>query len=178
MYCYRVTKYNPDYRDEFGAYTRDDWTAISDIGEEFNKKTFKMEGYLRVENLCVDAVIRMMECVGVKSLMVIGLEKYYETPRITAHHEIYTERMVQLYQNISENLFVTDHDLQDLCKLVLRESLYLGLVFEDKMYVHFGYDYYNYIGIDKECKNAIDSIQAKGLFVEECESPYFREDDD
>ncbi len=52
------------------------------------------------------------------------------------------------------------------------------LVYENKMYVHFGYDYYMYIGVNEKCLDAINSIQASGLFVEECESPYYQEDED
>jgi hypothetical protein len=36
MYKYRITKYNPIYRDPEGKYTIEDWTAISDIGKVFN----------------------------------------------------------------------------------------------------------------------------------------------
>ncbi|WP_422658085.1 FHA domain-containing protein [Paenibacillus sp. EC2-1] len=60
----------------------------------------------------------------------------------------------------------------------LRKLMGFRLTNKNKMYVHFGYDYYMYIGISKECKDAIDSIQASGLFVEECESPYYKEDEE
>lgn len=29
----RITKYNPDNRDENGSYKLDEWTSISDIGK-------------------------------------------------------------------------------------------------------------------------------------------------
>lgn len=178
MNSYRITKYNPSNRDEYNVYSSDEWTAISDVGEEFSGVVFKLEEYLRVEELYVAAIIEMMECVGIKGLMVADLERYYETPRITSHHQIYTEQMVQLYHTVSENQFVSGQVLRDLCKLILRELMGFRLIFEDKMFVHFGYDYYMYIGVNNVCKDAKDSIQASGLFIEECESPYYQEDND
>ena len=32
MYCYRITKYNPNLRDASGAYKKDEWIFYSDIG--------------------------------------------------------------------------------------------------------------------------------------------------
>ena len=40
------------------------------------------------------------------------------------------------------------------------------------MYVHFGYDYYMYIGSEKPLEKEIDSINRSGLFVENMVSPY------
>lgn len=177
MYNYRVTKYNPSKREENGIYSNDEWTSISDIGQSFGGVVLKLEEYLQVEEKYVSAVIKMMNCLGINSLMVRDLIKYRKTPRITSHQKIYTEQMVQLYQNITENQFVSDQTLKDLCKLRLRELIGFRLVFEDKMFVHFGYDYYMYIGVKSVCENAIDSIQASGLFVEEFESPYYQDDE-
>ena len=40
------------------------------------------------------------------------------------------------------------------------------------MYIHFGYDYYMYIGSSNACDNVRIKIQEEGLFVEEFKSPY------
>lgn len=50
MMNYRISKYNPKYRDEHGIYTRDEWTSISDVGEYFNGYEVTMEEYLDTEN--------------------------------------------------------------------------------------------------------------------------------
>ena len=33
---YRITKYNPEFRDEEGRYILDEWTSVTDIGKEFH----------------------------------------------------------------------------------------------------------------------------------------------
>ena len=46
------------------------------------------------------------------------------------------------------------------------------------MFVHFGYDYYMYIGSNKRFKGIINTIANTGLFIEEFESPYDEERED
>lgn len=178
MNSYRITKYNPSNRDEFGNYAVDEWTSISDVDQPFGEVVFKVEEYLRVEKQYVSAIVKMMDCVGISGLVVADLIRYHKSPRITTHHEIFTKEMVQLYQNVSENQYVSNQDLIDLCKLRLRDIIGFRLVFENKMFVHFGYDYYIYIGVANVCEDAVESIQASGLFVEEFDSPYYQEDED
>lgn len=40
------------------------------------------------------------------------------------------------------------------------------------MYVHFGHDYYMFIGSSTSCPLALKNIEKMGLFVEDFESPY------
>lgn len=57
-------------------------------------------------------------------------------------------------------------------KLILREYLWCKLISKYKMFVHFGYDYYMYIGSRSQCKDTLRKIKDSGLFVEDFESPY------
>jgi hypothetical protein len=47
LHCYRVTKYDPALRTESGAYTGDDWTMFSQIGEAFGGVRLTRATYLR-----------------------------------------------------------------------------------------------------------------------------------
>jgi hypothetical protein len=40
------------------------------------------------------------------------------------------------------------------------------------VYVHFGWDYYMYLGIPIHCPNALSYAKEKGIFVEPFVSPY------
>ena len=43
-YQWRVTKYNPKFRDEFGHYTLiEEWTCPSQIGKTINGKKFTLD---------------------------------------------------------------------------------------------------------------------------------------
>lgn len=49
MYKYRISKYNPQYRNEEGCYTKNEWTSYSDIGTIYEGRKFTKEEYLYVE---------------------------------------------------------------------------------------------------------------------------------
>src|SRR5262249_56008880 len=44
---FRVTKYDPRFRDSRGAYMREDWIAMSDIGKSFEGVTLTASEYER-----------------------------------------------------------------------------------------------------------------------------------
>jgi hypothetical protein len=44
---------------------------------------------------------------------------------------------------------------------------------KDKFFVHFGWDYYMYIGSSVNCPSLIKIAKDNGLFVEEVRSPYY-----
>jgi hypothetical protein len=50
MLEFRITKYNPAFRGEAGASTRDEWTAVSDIGRAFAGAVLTETEYQRVED--------------------------------------------------------------------------------------------------------------------------------
>jgi hypothetical protein len=46
---YRVTKYNPVFRDRSGAYTKAEWTCFKHIGQTYSGVLLTAEEYERVE---------------------------------------------------------------------------------------------------------------------------------
>jgi TPR repeat protein len=54
---------------------------------------------------------------------------------------------------------------------MLREECWCRLESSDA-FVHLGYDYYMYLGVPKDCPNAVAFASANGLFVEPFKSPY------
>ena len=75
QYQWRVTKYDPRFRDEHGHYTLiEEWTSPSDIGETFDGNELTLDDYLRVEEAYIDSAIAFMEENGIQSVRVLGLE--------------------------------------------------------------------------------------------------------
>ncbi len=79
-YQYRVTKYNPRFRDGRGAYTKDDWTAISDIGKSFSGVVLTEEEYHRVERAHLLTAQAFLQEAGVVRLQAIGVENHRSHP--------------------------------------------------------------------------------------------------
>lgn len=80
MFEFRVTKYDSAHRDRHGAYTRDEWTAASDIGRAFSGMVLTEPEYQRVEDAYATAAVEFLRKAGVLSLAVAGLENHGGVP--------------------------------------------------------------------------------------------------
>src|SRR5215831_19313867 len=74
MYWWRVTKYDPRYRDKSGRYLRDEWIGASQIGSEFVDGVLSEGEYLRVEGLYAAAVVQFWRASGEPPLQIQALE--------------------------------------------------------------------------------------------------------
>ena len=149
MYQYRVTKYDPALRDGSGRYSREEWTSFSQVGE-----LVPFEEYARVEKAYIDTALAFLQEDKVGKLQILGLEtsKRPTAPLIEGKHLPLAE-------------------LESAFRSVLREELWCR--FEGRSaFVHFGWDYYMYIGVSSDCPGARDITNKLGLFVEDFQSPY------
>ncbi len=74
MFQYRISKYDPSFRDAEGRYTRDEWIMAGQIGESFDGVVLTREEYQRVEDAYVTVARGFLRESGVASLTVMGLE--------------------------------------------------------------------------------------------------------
>ncbi len=157
MIQYRVTKYDPNYRDASGAFKRNEWIAHSQIGDTFDDGLLTVGDYLTAENAYVQAAVSFLSESGVNSLAIDSLEN--------AHS-----------YDCSALILANGHDcslleIADITRLVLRDSIWCKLV-GDSAFLHFGWDYYMYIGVPAECPIATLAATESGLFVESFDSPH------
>jgi hypothetical protein len=168
VFYWRITKYNPLYRDENDHYLKDEWTSFSDIDDV----NLTSEKYLFTENAYVNAVNCFISEMGITSLEVSDLEKYNLTDLDKKKLELFSEEMINVYNSIRNRDVINIKMVDNICKLALRETLWCKLKYEHGFVVHFGFDYYMYIGCSLKCEKAIEKVNKSGLFVEPCESPY------
>jgi hypothetical protein len=64
MHCWRVTKYDPVYRDLEGNFKKEDWTSYYDIGKVYGGQEFTLSDYLSIESSNSNA---MYECFFIKN---------------------------------------------------------------------------------------------------------------
>lgn len=167
-FCWRITKYDPKYRSVHGAYLNDEWCMYSEIGKSFNNVLFDFKEYERIEALYIHAIELFMGCHKIDALQINTLEKNKALDK-DIHNDICME---QLFSNVKENDWIEKRDIKVLCKLILRDKLWCKLRYSRKMFVHFGWDFYMYIGSSAPCEDVITSIEQSGLFVEIFKSPY------
>ena len=155
---YRVTKYAPSLRDATGAYAGEDWSSRSHIGRVFDDRMLSEAEYLKIENSYLSAMESFLDEAGIESLELKGLEHYGAAGGGTLR---------------GGNLSIAQS--LEFARLALREEAWGKLVVPGRAYVHFGYDYYMYIGVPLTCDRSIAIAHDLGLFVERFRSPYLRQ---
>ena len=170
MYFWRITKYNPKNRDQNGFYQKNEWTSVSDIGKTFDDGVLTFDDYLLCENAYIDAIVMFMHGNNVEFINIEGLEEgnYIE---FTDFSEPYVR---EFYRSLRNDMLISKNNVAQLSKFILRELVWCKLT-SDRMFVHFGYDYYVYVGSEQPLENVINIITNSGLFVEPFISPYIND---
>lgn len=158
-YEYRVTKYDPRLRNPAGSYTGEDWTSISDVGQSFAGHTLTMPDYLKTETNYLAVMSAMLEEAKVTQLRLRGLEN------ARAGRQAKRDRW-------REGAVLSLREATEFARLALREELWGMLIAPRRAFVHFGYDYYMYVGLSRLTPSALDLAARVGIFVEPFWSPY------
>ncbi len=157
MHEFRVTKYDPAKRDQHGVYQTDEWIMFSQLGKECDGVVLTLQEYERVEAAYIQAALAFLEEVGVNELQVCGLENarmgFVDDRRWTERETLTTERLPSVF------------------RAVLRDQIWCRFEHRTGVFVHFGWDYYRYIGVPTPCPTAQGIARDLGLFVETFESP-------
>jgi hypothetical protein len=154
MLQYRISKYDPSFRDAEGRYTRDEWIMAGQIGESFDGVVLTREEYQRVENAYVTVALGFLRESGVASLTVKGLENARARPIA-----------------FGEGSVLGLEPLAEVIRRLLREDFWCRLEGHDG-FLHFGWDYYMHVGVPCPCPNSQQLANRLRLFVEELRSPY------
>lgn len=157
MYEYRITKYNPKYRNVKGVFEREEWISYSDIGQVFNGTKLTANEYVAKEEKYISGILLMMACENVKTMFLKNVE--------------INSCDFEATFGVREGAALDVSEIPALCRLILREHIWAKLESE-RMFVHFGYDFYMYIGVANKCDDVLAKISDLGLYVEEYRSPY------
>jgi hypothetical protein len=186
MYTWRITKYNPLFRDENGHFLRDDWTSIADIGKILQSnhgQPVTVEDYQSSEDAYIETITTFMKELHVQSLQISYLEKNQKITRVKDRIKqerekyplLYREDLLPLWRTLKAGQQLDGQELMLVCRLTLRGYLWCKLEAPTHMFVHFGWDYYMYIGATETCERATQRARQSGLFVEPMASPYSEE---
>lgn len=165
---WRITKYNPAFRNENGAYLNDEWISISDVGKIFDGEILTLPEYRKAEDAYVSTALRFFSESGIESLEISYVEKKNldKLGRQLIGDISYDPKFIR------KGIPISSEVLESVCRLVLREVVWCVLESEANFYIHFGYDYYMYIGSNSQSVKAIKYARESGLFVEPMMSPY------
>lgn len=166
MNNWRITKYNPLLRNQEGWFIGSDWTSISDIGKTYNGKTLTMDVYLAIEASYLLVAQSFCKETDTVTLRVSELELFNTIERL-----IYQGAYINVNE-FYEGMSIDTQTIDPLIAAVLREFIWCKLSGDNGFYIHFGYDYYMYIGCANETPNSLNLATRLGLFVEPSKSPY------
>lgn len=152
---YRISKYDPQYRVN-GIFAIHEWTSISDIGKIFDAGILSYEQYEKMEQIYIDCCIALIRCAGIKELSVSNPE-YYDTD-------------VHFAKSLSDEI-----NYRQIIMCCLREKCWAKLEAKD-FFIHFGYDYYIYVGTELPYFLVEEISRKHGLFCEQFLSPYKSQD--
>jgi hypothetical protein len=169
QYGWRVTKYDPQLRDPTGAYRGDTWISVDDIGQIFGGERLTRELYLAIEDRYVASVLHFLNGSGLEALRVTTLEQWARGEKSLGTPEL--AALLHTVQ-VEEGQYISGDAKESICRLNLRSLLWCKLEEPGRFYLHFGYDYYMYLGADKPLPYSETFSRDLGLFVEPMRSPY------
>jgi hypothetical protein len=168
---YRITKYNPQLRDERGAYLNDEWTSASDVGKQFPAGKLQLSDYLSTENAYVDSAVALWRLAQGPALRVTSLEGNIEHAKRLKLPSVLNDILEQSMPTDGQMLADVE-TIARVVRLILRELIWCRLQSDSGFFLHFGYDYYMYCGGVKLDTESHEAITKMGLFVEKFVSPY------
>lgn len=151
MNQYRISKYNPENR-VGGVYTVNEWTSFSDIGKIYEGTKLSYEMYQKTERSYIRFCLKLMEWAHISDISIQQVEYYTDEIRFP----------------------LRAFDTNSVCQMItacLREQCWMKLIAKD-FFIHFGYDYYIYIGTLLPFSIVSEIATEYGLFCEICQSPY------
>ena len=156
LHQYRISKHPKDIYT--GVSSDDQWTSLSDVGKIFCGKALTYSEYIYTENQYLEFIEWVCKTSGVERLRITNLEDY---------------QGLSHYPNLSWTEGV--EQVKAIARDCLREKYWCKLQSRN-MFIHFGYDYYLYIGLQVDCTQIYHIASSLGLFVKKMPSPYCKLD--
>lgn len=169
---YRIIKYNPANVDKNNNIISDEWISFSDIGKKMDNTVLTFEAYKKIEKAYIDTILNLMNYNGITELTIKGIEKYDENIEWNSDDDFSSKEAVELFKRLENGMTITAGTLEKVCKLILREYFWCKLEYKDIFYVHFGFDYYMYIGCQNVSRDFSKEVRDRGIYADEFESPY------
>lgn len=167
LHSYRITKYNPENRNEKWFYNIvNEWTSIYDF------KDNNINQYIEIEDMYIETVKKFMEINKINFLTIKNYEKKDDYKDIK--FKLWINK--QNYEIIKNNIIISINEIPTLIRLVLRENIWCKLSWNRNFFVHFWYDLYMYIWFrhSKKIEEKIKNLHIDNIYIEEFRSPYLR----
>lgn len=167
MFQKRVTKYDPKKRNAQGYYLWDEWTEYSDIGKIYQGREVTITEYLDVEERYLAYIEAFLWALNVKEMAIYCL--WIDKNNNDALKRLGGEPLLP-FEKIQEGGVLEGDEVLACVRSVLRGQIWCKLLGAKGSYLHFGYDFYMYLGCDEP--SLLIEPDIPGLYVENFCSPY------
>ncbi len=171
MEWWRISKYDPAFRDANYVYQRNEWTGVTDIGRAFDGTTLEVNTYLATETAHVEAVRAFMADADVDVLTVTNFEP---SSGIEFLKDCGLPDLADLSRRtewLTDGVNLSGLALDETLRLLLRQVLWCRLVHSDRFVVDIDEYLYVSIGTVADSSRAIARTQELDLFVEKARDP-------
>ncbi|WP_206392428.1 hypothetical protein [Cytobacillus horneckiae] len=123
-----------------------------------------MEEYENVETAYIDTIMKFLEVNNIKSLRILNMTYIDKDP------VLYDKGLDNL--QLKNDQEVSVEHIRLISKMVLRGFIYCNFICTD-FFVHFGDEYYMFIGTNNYQEEPLKFAEEQNLFVEEMVSPFY-----
>lgn len=162
MAGFRLSKYDPTLRTREGRYGRNEWTSFGDIGREFYDGLLTLSKYQETEDRYVTAIRSFLQTAGITGMVIDAFESTSDD-KCDIHQHL---KPTELRNDCELSIDV----IEQIVRLCLREIIWVKLSGPNESYLHFGYDFYAYVGARNVGPREWHA--PNGLFAEQFVSPY------
>ena len=169
---YRISKYDPQYRDSNDVYTKEEWTDFSDIGKVFENKEFLYSEYRMVELKLILVIVNILIEKNINLLVIDSVERRAKF-RVTILHVL---KKASLKEKVYFNLMkykkghiISIAEMFLFCQLILRNCIWCsfkGISQLDTVVIECGWDYYVHIDCDTISNETIEYANRMGIYIE------------
>ena len=148
----------------------DEWTSMSDIGNEYNGKTLDIEQYIQVEDSYVNAIMEICKYMNISDFHIKNVCKWKKLSDEIDQDSlkmIYSKSMLNTYENVTDNSNLNFDELCDLIRLELREDIGGLLYVPYRLKIFIGYDYMMGVHSSVSLNSISEKIKSLGLNIYE-----------
>ena len=161
---YRLTKYNPLFRNEKGFYEPEEWTFFAQVGTEVAGNELTLAEYEATEAAYIQVMISLFERAKAGPF------------RVSAKVVPFRVSEGQLPPAaLPDGSEVPLSSLPAVLRSLLREEFWCRLTDRKGSFVHVGWDFYVYLGLPSQLESPEAVAQEHHLFLERCVSPHHPE---
>ncbi len=165
-----VVKYRPEFYDEHGYYTKDEWTSICDVDKEYDGHKFTFSEYIEVENNYVDFITELMEYSEMEYVTIRRLTLCDSISNQIVKNKRFrdvNEPLKELDKSLRKGLRIHRSKIGSYIRACLRELV--DISFENKgkgFEFDFGYDYYMHIRSSLPIERLNQIARQNNLFLD------------